>query len=75
MINVELKEGQDAWIFTRGHKGEMTKGKVVKVTRLDGYDYDHYIIAFATGIDDVFEVREGNSVSDAADKPIGLWRR
>lgn len=75
MRPVILKEGDDAWIYMRNHNGNLTHGKVVKVIRLDGYSFDHYIIAIPTPVDDVLEIRSPSSVSDAGDKPIGMWRR
>jgi uncharacterized cupredoxin-like copper-binding protein len=74
MTFVELQEGQDAWIYCQGHTGNKSKGKVVKRIRIDGWDIDHYVIEFETGMDPVYEVRDGHMVSDTEHDPIGMWR-
>lgn len=80
MQNVKLNVGDDAWLYNgRTNKktlsAEFSKGKVVHIFRLDGMLFDMYVIQIDTHIDPIYEVRDGCSVSDAPDKPIGLWRK
>jgi hypothetical protein len=74
---VELKKGDDAWIFMSNHSGELSKGRVLEVLDLSehGFTGEHYLIEIPTGIEPVLEVRDGFTVSDSADKPIGFLRR
>lgn len=69
---VQLNVGDTAYYFASGHKGELSKGTVVHVFEL--YRRAHYVIEIPTHIDPVLEIRCSLSVSDAPDKPIGLWR-
>lgn len=75
MKDVILKKGDDAWFHNGGKNNPLMKGKVEEVIRLDGYGFDHYIISYPTGVDDMLVVRCGTSVSDSPNRPIGLWRR
>lgn len=75
MQNLEFKIGDTAWIYIGDHDGKLTDGRVVHIFQLDGWHAPHYVIEIETGIDPIFEVRDGLSMSDAKDKPIGLWRK
>jgi hypothetical protein len=76
MKYVELKEGDDCWLFLSYHRGEMSKGKVIKVIQLEGYTpLDHYVIEIPTSVDNSLEIRDGFTVSDSPDKPLGWMRR
>lgn len=73
---VDRRVGQDCWCFVGNHKGKMSKGKVVAVVDLPGYAPSaHYIVELPTSIDPLLEVRDGFTISDAAKKPIGMYRR
>lgn len=74
MENVTLKEGDSVWFFMGDHKGVKTRGTIVKVVRLDKWVHDHYIIEIGTGIEPIYEVRDGYTISDMENAPIGMWR-
>ncbi len=75
MQEVELKVGDPCWCYVGNHKGEMSKGKVVHILNLNGWAFKHYVIEIPTSADPLLEVRAPWSVSDGANKPIGLMRR
>jgi hypothetical protein len=75
MIKVELNEGDEVWFFAAYHSGKMSKGRIAKVVNIPGYNFDHYIIAITTHIDEVFDIRSPYEVSDDPEKPIGFWRK
>lgn len=47
--------------------------KVVHVFEL--YGREHYVVERETYIDPILFVRDGVSITDDPNKPIGLWRR
>lgn len=53
----------------------LLEGKVVAVLNLEGYSFEHYVIEVDTHIDPVLEVRNGHTISDCAEGPLGLWRK
>jgi predicted RecB family endonuclease len=65
------------------HIGErtLTEGRVVEIIDLahleEGHDPEQelYIIELKTGIDDVYEVRSADMISEDASGPIGVFRR
>lgn len=78
MKYVEANVGDTVWIHgieTRGGENKLTQGKVVHIFRPEGYSMDQYVVEIPTHIDPLLEVRDGFTVSDAADKPIGIYRR
>lgn len=74
MKSVELKKGDPVWFYMGDHGGKLTKGTIVEARDIDGYGF-HYIIAVATGIDDILEVRDPYTVTDSPDRPLGWLRR
>lgn len=75
MVRVERKVGDKAWFyFGNHHGGELTEGTVVHVFQLEGWGDEHYVVEMPSSIDPVHAVRDPYTVSDAPDKPIGLWR-
>jgi hypothetical protein len=65
------------------HIGErtLTEGRVVEIIDLahleEGHNPEHelYIIELKTGIEDVYEVRSVDMISEDASGPIGIFRR
>ncbi|HET9285720.1 MAG TPA: hypothetical protein VFR24_27530 [Candidatus Angelobacter sp.] len=73
MKKVKLKIGDTAWFYLGDHQGKMTDGKVIGL--FPYYGQENYIIEIDTPMDPYLIIREPMSVSDAPDKPIGLWRK
>ena len=73
-MELEFKEGDPCWIHIGGKENPLVKGEVVKKIKIKDYPFDYYVIELDTGIDSVFEVREGSTMSDSPYKPIGFWR-
>lgn len=71
---VELKVGDDAYIYPAEKNGKLSKGKVVHTFKLD-WDQEHYVIELPTHVEHVYEVRNGFTVSDSQERPIGMYRR
>lgn len=63
-----------AWIYIGNHDGRLTRGTVVHIFQLS-WGPCQYVIEVDTHIDPILEVRDGFAMSDAEDKPIGLWRK
>lgn len=70
MKRLDFKIGDTAW-FAEG-KEELSSGEVVHAFTLHGETL--YVLAIATSIDDIYEVRCGLTLSDAKDAPLGMWR-
>ena len=74
----EYKLKDTVWI----HIGEprLTEGRVVHIITLDHLNENHpvgrklYVIEVHTGIDDIYEVRDWESISTDAKGPINLFR-
>ena len=75
MERIDLRQGDPAWVHLGDHQGKLTAGKVLAVLQLEGYSFQHYVIAVPTPVDDLLIIRAPWAVSDAEDKPIGMWRR
>lgn len=75
MTYVEAKLGDTVWIHGIEKNGLKTKGKVVHIFRPEGYTIDQYVVEISTHIEPLLEVRDGFTISDHKDKPIGMWRR
>lgn len=76
MKTLEFKEGDDCWIAMGG--GKLHKGKVLEVLDLSRHgwvNHKHYVVEIPTSIDPVLEIRDGLTMSDAEDAPLGMWRR
>lgn len=73
---VTAKEGD--WVWFHDGKPKMIKGKVLEVLDFTRHGYTHaplhYVIEVQTGIEPVHYVRDGISISDSEDRPIGFWR-
>jgi hypothetical protein len=78
-MKTEYNVKDTVWI----HVGErtLTQGRVVEIIDLEHLDEGHdksrelYIIELKTGIEDVYEVRDFNSISPDKDGPIHLFRK
>ncbi len=66
-------DGDDCWIGMG--RRELVKGKVLMRVNIPGYLHEHYIIEVQTGVDPVLEVRDGFTMSDAVNRPLGIWRK
>lgn len=75
MMMLEFRVGDTCWIHEGQENGTnpLVEGEVVHVFTLWGMT--HYVVSLPSFADPVLLVRTGLSMSDAADKPIGLWRR
>ena len=71
---LEFKVGDTCWIGM-GHK-HLARGKVIKVLDLteEGWPLPQYLIEVAGSIDPVLEVRDGFTMSDTAEGPLGYSR-
>jgi hypothetical protein len=72
MQNVKLELGQKCWVH--GVDGSK-KSECTVVHIFSRYGRDQYVLEYETHVDPVPMVRDGFSVSDAENLPIGLWRK
>jgi hypothetical protein len=72
---IDLKVGDDAWIFLSHHKGKKSKGEVKMIIDVPGWSFSHYVIEIPTHVDNLLEIRCGFSVSDTEDGTLGYMRR
>jgi hypothetical protein len=72
-INANI--GDTVWIHgvKTDEDNPLCKAKVEHVFHL--YGMPQYVVSVETPIDPVLYVRNGFSISDNVDLPIGLWRR
>ena len=69
-----FKVGDIVWFHTGENLDGLDNGKVVAVLNLEGWSFPHYVVEIETEIDPLLIVRDGFTLSDASDKPIGMWR-
>ncbi len=74
MKRIVLEVGDKAWIYVRGHKGNLTKGRVVHKFCLNRSSEEMYVIEIDTPMDPIYEVRDGLTISDTKKGPIGMHR-
>jgi hypothetical protein len=70
---LEFKTGDLAWCYRSGHKGDLSCGEVIHI--FERHREKLYVLAFDILVDEIYEVRPGCNLSDAADKPIGMYRK
>ena len=71
------KIGDAAWIYgiaAGPGYNRLTKGSIVHQMEIDGYSDTHYVIAISNGIQDLFEVRTWEEISQDDKGPIGSFR-
>lgn len=66
-------DGQECWLHIG--TGCLVRGTVLMRVSLPGYLHEHYIVEVQTEVEPVLEVRDGWTLSDSRDEPIGLWRK
>lgn len=77
-MKTEYNIKDTVWIHIGEHK--LVKGRVVEIITLDHLNEnhikgkEHYIIELHTGIDDVYEVREWETISPDENGPINCFR-
>lgn len=74
---LEFEIGDKAWIHIGASEDNpLTECTVVHVFTLPDWPagHVHYVCEVPTGIDPILFVRDGLTMSDAADRPVGLWR-
>ena len=75
MKRLEFKEGDACWIHIGGEGNPLIEGKVIHVFEIKEYTpTKYYVIDLPTGIDGIYEVRNGFQMSDSEYLPIGIWR-
>lgn len=68
----EAEVGDTVW-FADGREYYLD-GTVIQILTIPGWDYCHYLIEVDTGIDPIYEVRDGLTISDVKDRPLA-WMR
>lgn len=58
----DYKVGDPAWIYVGDHGGNMSKGTVVAILDLPGYNFQNYVISLPTSMDELLEVRSSSSM-------------
>lgn len=66
--------GDTVWIYGIERSNKLSKGRVVKVFEINGYDGIHYVIAIPTHIEDLLEIRTWETMSQDEHGPIGMYR-
>lgn len=73
-----FNEGDDCWFYDSDYSDEkyLTKGTVIKVLDLSehGFDKPCYLVKAFNGFEWLVEARDGLSLSDTADGPLGYAR-
>lgn len=63
--------GDPCWIATG--EEELAGGRVIHI--FEHYGLRQYVVEVETHIEPALLVRDGLIMSDAADRPLGFWRR
>ncbi len=75
MTELEFKEEDPCWIHIGGkNDNPLTKGCVRMKIQLPDFSYPLYLIEVDSHIETLFFVRDGRTMSNAPDRPIGLFR-
>jgi hypothetical protein len=67
-------KGDTVWFYSEQKHREYTEGKVVAILNLAGWGFCHYVIEVETSIDPVLYIRDGFTLSNDKNKPLGMYR-
>lgn len=71
MQEIRADIGDTVWIAIGTDKLQQAE----VILTFERYGTTHYVVEYATHIDPVMTVRDGYTMSDDPDRPIGMWRR
>ena len=74
-VKKKYKVGDIAWVYGIDSRFNVSKeATVVAICKIDGYDYEHYIMSIPTEIEPLLEIRSWHSISQTKDGHVGSIR-